>query len=98
MGPPDAKRSAPGRPTESNACRGGRRDQSTTEVVRPALGATDEDRARRLAEARRAIDEHAAAVQAVRLLEGVAAGPKIHRPRVMAQALRELADHFEAAA
>ncbi len=29
MGPPDAKRSAPGRPTESNACRGGRREQVT---------------------------------------------------------------------
>lgn len=70
----------------------------TADTIRPALGATDEDRARRLAEARRAIDEHAAAVQAVRLLESIARGPKVHRPKTMARALRELAEHFEEAA
>lgn len=70
----------------------------TADTIRPALRATDEERARRLAEARSAIDGHAAAVEAVRLLESIASGPKVHRPKTMARALRELADHFEAAA
>lgn len=96
--PPDAKRSPVRGATESSACRGGRPDQSTTHLVRPSLGQTDEERARRLAEVRRAIDGHHLACEAVRLLEGVARGPKVHRPRTMARALRELADHFEQAA
>ncbi len=70
----------------------------TADTIRPSLGATDEARARRLAEARRAIDSYAAAVEAVRLLESIARGPKVHRPKTMARALRELADHFEEAA
>lgn len=66
--------------------------------MRPSLRASDEDRARDLAAARRAIEDHAAAVKAVRLLEAVARGPKVHSPRTMARALRELAEHFEQAA
>lgn len=68
------------------------------DATRPSLGMTGDERARRLAAARRAIEDQAAAVRAVRLLESVARGPKVHSPRTMARALRELADHFEAAA
>lgn len=67
-------------------------------ATRPRLGMTPEEKALRLAEANRAIREHAVAVRAIRLLEGIARGPKVHRPLTMARALRELADHFEEAA
>lgn len=70
----------------------------TADTVRPPLGMTADEKARRLAEANRAIAEHATAVRAVRLLESIARGPKVHRPLTMARALRELADRFEEAA
>lgn len=68
------------------------------DATRPSLRMTDDERARRLAEARRAIADHHLAVEAVRLLEGIAAGPRVHRPLSMARALRQLADEFEVAA
>lgn len=68
------------------------------DATRPSLRQTDDERAHRLAEARRAIEDHHLAVEAVRLLESIARGPKVHRPKTMARALRELADHFEQAA
>lgn len=65
---------------------------------RPRLGMSDEAKAFRLAQAEQAIREHALAVQAVRVLEGIARGPMVRSPLTMARALRELADHFEEAA
>lgn len=63
--------------------------------TRPGLGMTPEARAFHLAMARQAIDEHAAAVRALRLLEAVAAGPKISVPRTIARNLRTLADELD---
>lgn len=95
MGPPDAKRSAPGRPTESSVCRGERPDQSTTDVIRPALGMAADEREFRLAQAREAIAAVGRAQRAIRLLEGVAASPRIRAPRHLAGQLRALAAELD---
>lgn len=97
---PDAQL-PPGRGRQQQDSRGGRSsgaDRTSTVEIRPALGMATDEKARRLAEAEKAIADHAVAVDAVRLLEGIARGPKVHRPLTMARALRELADRFEAAA
>lgn len=67
-------------------------------AARPPLGITDEAKAFHLAQAEAAIREHALAVEAVRLLEGIARGPVVRSPLTMARALRVLADRFEEAA
>lgn len=66
--------------------------------IRPRLGMTPEARAFYLALAHQSIEEHATAMEAVRLLESVAGGSKIHAPRFMARQLRDLAAKLEDAA
>ena len=93
----------PGRGRQQQDISGGRRSEAeatrhTPDRQRPGLGMTDEEKAVRRAQAEQAIRDHALAVQAVRVLEGVARGPMVRSPLTMARALRELADHFEAVA
>lgn len=70
----------------------------TADTIRPRLGMTADAHAHYLALAQQSIEDHARAVRAIRLLEGVARGPKVHRPLMMARELRNLAADFEAAA
>lgn len=97
MSPPTRRSEPHDRPAshQTPSERSGTPEGTTT---RPRLGMSDEAKAFRMAQAEAAIREHALAVEAVRVLEGIARGPIVRSPLTMARALRELADHFEAAA